>query len=160
VQSFQESATHIGTVVAPQGEILCGAGPYSTLSGDIKQLNQRIVDAFAALAIPEVRDAIVVGYSLGASRALALARLYPERYTRLVLIAAPAAPTPWGLKGIKRTVMLAGSRDRKDLMRRGVFLMQQANIPSTFLELPGANHGQMGDDAERVMAEALRFVLE
>lgn len=160
VQSFQESASRLGTVVAPQGEILCGTGPYSTLSGDIKKLNQRIIDAFATLAIPEVRDVVVIGYSLGASHAMALARLYPERYTRLVLIAAPAAPTPWGLKGVKRTVMLAGSRDRKDLMRHGVTSMQRANIPSMFLELPGAYHGQMGDEAERVMAEALRSVLE
>jgi pimeloyl-ACP methyl ester carboxylesterase len=160
VQSFERTAARYGTVVAPQGEIPCGAGPYSTLSGDMKKLDRRIVDGFTTLAIPEPKDAVVIGYSLGATYAENLARLYPERYTRLVLIAAPAAPTPYRLKEVKSTAMLAGSLDRKDLMRRGVTLMRQANIRSSFFELPGAYHGQMGTSAERVMDEALRFVLE
>jgi hypothetical protein len=160
VQSFQEAAAKWGIVVAPQGESLCGAGPYSTLSGSPKQLDQRIRDAFAALAVPDPQDVVVIGYSLGATHAQNLARLWPDRYTRLVLIAAPQAPSPYGLRAVKSTVMLAGSKDRKDLMRRGVTLMTQAHIPSTFLELPGAHHGEMGTDAERVMAEALGFVLQ
>lgn len=159
VQAFQEAAAARGVVVAPQGELLCGKGPYSTLSGDLKKLDQRIVQAFAALGIPNPHDVVTIGYSLGATHAENLARIWPERYTRLVLIAAPKAPSPYNLAGVKRAVMLAGSKDRKDLMRRGVTLMTQAKIPSTFLELPGAHHGEMGTDAERVMAEALTFAL-
>jgi pimeloyl-ACP methyl ester carboxylesterase len=160
VQSFQFAAARHGLVVAPQGDVLCGSGPWSSWSGDVTKVDRRIVRAFAALGTPEPQEVAVIGYSLGATLALGLARRFPDRYTRLVLIAAPDAPSAQGLPKVRSTVMLAGSRDRKDLMRRGVAAMRGARIPSTFLELPGASHGEMGNDPERVMGEALSWLFE
>ena len=160
VQSFQFAAANHGLVVAPQGEVLCGAGPWSTFGGDIGKLDARITRAFAAMGVPGPRDVAVIGYSLGATLALGLARRWPDRYTRLVLIAAPDAPAPHGLGKVESTVMMAGSRDRKDLMRSGLSAMRGAGIPATFIELPGASHGEMGTEPERVMGEALAWLFE
>jgi pimeloyl-ACP methyl ester carboxylesterase len=158
VQSFQFAAAAHGPVVAPQGDVPCGAGPWSTWSGDPVRLDRRITRGFATLGLPEPRDVTVIGYSLGATLAEGLARRWPDRYTRLILIAAPQSPNPQGMKQVRSTVMLAGTHDRQELMRRGVGAMRRAGIPSTFLELPGATHGEMGPDAERVMGEALAWV--
>jgi len=57
-------------------------------------------------------DILVLGYSQGASRAEALARKCPERYTRLVLIAAPTVVSARGLASLRGAVMMAGERDR------------------------------------------------
>jgi pimeloyl-ACP methyl ester carboxylesterase len=160
VQAFQFAAAKHGLVVAPQGDVLCGKGPWSSFSGDVVKLDRRITRAFAALGVPEPRDVAVIGYSLGATLALGLARRWPDRYTRLVLIAAPDAPTAAGLGKIKSTVMMAGTRDRQDLMRRGSTAMRGVGIPSTFIALPGAGHGEMGSDPERVMGEVLGWLFE
>jgi pimeloyl-ACP methyl ester carboxylesterase len=160
VQAFQFAAANHGLVVAPQGDVLCGKGPWSTFSGNVVKLDGRITRAFAALGVPEPQDVAVIGYSLGATLALGLARRWPERYTRLVLMAAPDAPAPHGLGKVRSTVMMSGTRDRQDLMRRGVTAMRSAGIPSTFMALPGASHGEMGTEPERVMGEALAWLFE
>jgi len=159
-QSFQYTASDHGLLVAPQGDVLCGAGPWSTWSGDISKLDGRICRAFDALGRGGSEEIALIGYSLGATLALRMARRWPERYTRLVLIAAPEAPTGAGLKGVRSTVMMAGELDRKDLMRKGAAAMRAAGIPSTFMVLPGARHGDMGAEAERVMGEALDWLFE
>jgi hypothetical protein len=99
-----------------------------------------------------------MGYSLGVPRALDLVRRSRGRYTRLILIAAPAVPSAQGLSGVRRALMMAGERDRKDLMQRGVRVMKRAGIESEFMTLPGAAHGEMGPEAERVMGEALAWL--
>ena len=85
-QSFQWSAAKKGTLVAPQGDQQCGKGPWAMWSGDIAALDRRIVEAFLALGHADpIDDIALMGYSQGATRAEALARKWPERYTRLVL---------------------------------------------------------------------------
>ena len=157
VQAFQYAAARYGVVVAPQGDVLC-EGPYRTWSGDVVKLDGRIARAFGALGVDEPRDLAVIGYSLGATLAIRLARKWPERYTRLILIAAPAELTTTGLGAVRSTVMMAGELDRKDLMRAGARRFLSAGIPSTFIELPGARHGEMGKRAEPVMDEALEWL--
>ena len=96
----------------------------------------------------------------GATRALTLARRYPERYRALILIAAPSTPTPQGLAHLKGAVMMAGGRDRQDNMKAAARAFARAKVPSTFLELPEAAHGEMGPEGERVMGAALRWLEE
>ena len=160
LQAFQFAASDFGKFVAPHGDVPCGDGTYRSWSQRIEALEEHIELALLASGAIELRDVTLVGYSLGATRALTLARRYPERYRALILIAAPSTPTPQGLAHLKGAVMMAGGRDRQDKMKAAARAFERAKVPSTFLELPEAAHGEMGPEAERVMGEALRWLEE
>ena len=159
-QSFQWSAASKGTLIAPQGDRPCG-GPWSAWSKDIDALDARIVAAFRALGHDDpIEGVVVIGYSQGASRAEALARKWPRRYDRLILMAAPTLVDPNGLSTLRGAVMMAGERDRQDLMRKGARVMNRAGVPSTFFVIPEATHGAMGPTPEKTMGEALGWLSE
>jgi len=157
LQSFQFAAARHGLAVAPNGDVAC-SGPWRSWSGKLDSIEQQIENAFAAAGGPDPHQMTLIGYSLGATRAQALAAAHKDRYDALVLIAAPAAPSPNKLGHLRAAAMMAGSRDRKDAMKLAVKSFQRAGIPSRFFELPGAAHGEMGPEAERVMGEVLDWV--
>jgi predicted esterase len=160
-QSFQESAAAKGTLIAPQGDVLCGKGPASSWSGNVENLNARILDAFRELGAREpIEDMTVIGYSQGASRAMALARAYPDRYSHLILMGGPEKPSPAGLLHLKSVVTMAGERDRQDLMKAGQRLFESAGVPATYLVIPEAVHGAMGPTPEKTMDLALDWLFE
>ena len=160
-QSFQVSAAAKGTLIAPQGDVLCGKGPAASWSGNVEALNARIVEAFKELGEPEpISDMTVIGYSQGATRAMALARAYPDRYSHLVLMGGPEKPTPRGLLHLKSVVTMAGERDRQDLMKAGSHLFESAGVPATYLVIPEAVHGAMGPTPEKTMGAALDWLFE
>jgi len=157
-QAFQWSASEKGTLVAPQGDRPCG-GPWSAWSSDLDALDARIVAAFHALGHRDpIDDIVIMGYSQGAMRAEALARKWPARYTRLVLMSAPAIVSSRGLGSVRAAVMMAGERDRQDRMKMGVRVMLAAGIPSTYIMIPEATHGAMGPVPEKTMSEALNWL--
>jgi pimeloyl-ACP methyl ester carboxylesterase len=97
LQSFQFAAAKRGTWVAPHGDVACG-GEFRSWSGKLPEMQTQIERAFRRAGVQgEIHDVTLVGYSLGATLALALARKHPEVYARLILIAAPTAPSPHGL---------------------------------------------------------------
>ena len=158
-QSFQFAASKRGRLIAPQADVVCGNGPWAKWSGDVAELDARIVAAFEALGSKgPLADVTLIGYSQGATRAEALARRRPERYTRLVLMGAPGVASTHTLPSLKSTVMMAGERDRQDLMKASMRRFVAAGIPSTFIELPGATHGAMGKSPERTMDAALEWL--
>jgi pimeloyl-ACP methyl ester carboxylesterase len=160
-QSFQGSAAKRGTLIAPQGDVPCGAGPWAKWSNDVKALDRRITDAFRALGHAEpITDVIAIGYSQGATRVETLARLFPERYTRLVLIGGPQPANPRGLRALRGAVAMAGDRDRRDLMRQSAQALSAAGIPATFFVMPEASHGSMGSRPEQTMDEVFRWLAE
>jgi predicted esterase len=160
-QSFQWSAAKKGTLVAPQGDRVCGQGPWALWSGDLVALDRRIVDAFRSLGDREpIDDIVLMGYSQGATRAEALARKWPERYTRLILLGAPKASSAQGLSSIRAAVMMAGERDRQDQMKAGMRAFRAAGIPATFMVIPKATHGAMGPTPEETMGAALDWLWE
>jgi pimeloyl-ACP methyl ester carboxylesterase len=147
--------------VSPQGDRRCGNGPWASWSADLDALDSRIVAAFRALGHTEpITDVIVIGYSQGATRAEALARKRPERYTRLISIGAPQAPSVRGLSRLESAVMMAGELDRRDQMKAGARAFRAAGVPSTYVEIPGARHGEMGRTPEQTMGEALQWALQ
>lgn len=159
-QAFQFSAARFGTLIAPQADVVCGKGPWAKWSGDLVALDARITAAFRALGVPEpLQGVVVLGYSQGATRAEALARRWPQRYTRLVSMAAPRAPSPRGLS-LDSAVMMAGSRDRQDLMKAGARALLAAGIPTTYMVIPGATHGAMGPTPEETMGKALAWLFQ
>lgn len=158
-QSFQYSAARHGRIVAPQGDVVCGKGPWAKWSNDLAALNERIESAFIALGEqPPIDDICVMGYSQGATRAVELARKYPERYSRLISIGAPSVAEPQGLSHLKAALMMAGERDRQDQMQTSARRLSANGIRSEFREIPKATHGSMGPHPEQTMAEALDWV--
>jgi pimeloyl-ACP methyl ester carboxylesterase len=157
-QSFQGSAAKQGTLIAPQGDVPCD-GSGARWSRDIGALDARITAAFSALghAVPAT-DLIVIGYSQGATRAESLAREFPERYTRLVLMGGPYAANARGLHTLRGAVALAGDRDRLDLMQASARTLKAAGVPATFLLIPDAPHGSMGSRPEETMAEVFAWL--
>jgi predicted esterase len=157
-QSFQFTAARRGKLIAPQGDKPCH-GPWASWTGDLEALDARIVDTFRRLGDADpIEDIVLIGYSQGAMRAEDLARRWPQRYTRLVLIASPRVASPRGFDLVRSTVMMAGERDRQDLMKQSAKLLVRAGIPSTFIVLPEATHGAMGSSPEKTMSEALEWL--
>ena len=160
-QSFQWSAAKHGVLVAPQGDVPCSPGsPWAKWSLDTVALDTRILSAFRALGSAEpITDIALIGYSQGASRAEALARRWPERYTRLILIAGPSKVSAHGLK-VHSALMMAGTLDRQDLMQASARAFTAAGRRARYMPLPNARHGAMGDTPEQTMGAALAWLYE
>jgi len=160
-QSFQWSAAKHGLLVAPQGDVPCSPGsPWAKWSLDSSALDARIVAAFRALGSAEpLVDVALIGYSQGASRAEALARRWPQRYTRLILIAGPTKVAPTGL-AVHSALMMAGSLDRQDLMQASARAFVAVGRRARYMALPNARHGAMGDTPEQTMDAALTWLYE
>jgi pimeloyl-ACP methyl ester carboxylesterase len=158
LDTFPNQAARYGAFIAPNGDAPCN-GPYRSWTGKTELLDVQITEGLAkAGAKGELVDVTLVGYSMGGTRALALAKRWPDRYTKLILLGTPDTPSPRGLDKVKSAVMMAGTRDRSDKMKAGVRAFEKAGSPSIFMPLPGAAHGEMGPEAERVMGEALDWV--
>lgn len=159
-QSFQFAAAEKGSLISLQGDVRCGEGPWAKWSNDLDALDARIVQAFRALGHAEpIGEIAVLGYSQGATRAEALARKWPNRYTRLIEIGAPQTPSPRGLS-LRAAVLMAGERDRQDQMKAGARNFQAAKIPATYQMIPEARHGAMGPTPEKTMGEALDWLFD
>ncbi len=162
VQAFASAAASRGTVIGLAGDVSCG-GPWRMWGPDVAGLDRRIEEAFRAAGRPlePGEEVVAMGYSQGATRAEALAARFPGRYTRVVLMGGPTAPSVARLRGVKSAVMMAGERDRQDLMKAGARALTAAGVPATYIAFPGAAHGSMGSqpgDAERVMEQAFAWL--
>lgn len=157
-QSFQFSAAKAGTLIAPQGDVSCG-GVWSKWSNDVAKLDARIVAAFRELGHAEpIDDVTVIGMSMGATRAEQLIRRFPERYTRLIAMAGPNVVDARGLHQLRAAVLMAGERDRRDLMKASERVLRARGVPAQFMLIPEATHGAMGPVPEQTMGAALAFL--
>jgi pimeloyl-ACP methyl ester carboxylesterase len=159
-QAFQFNAAKRGTLIAPQGDVSCG-GVWSKWSSNLAALDARIVATFRALGdAGPIDDIVVLGMSQGAMRAVELARKYPQRYTRLVAMDGPSVIAGNGLKTLQAAVLMAGERDRHDLMRQSQRALAAGGVPATFILIPEAAHGGMGPAPEKTMGQALDFLFQ
>lgn len=151
VMSFAHAAVEHGVAIALQGDVSCGGGQ-SRWSYDVERTNRRIDAAFAAAGEPAPVDAIAIGLSQGADLAERLAARWPEKYTRVILIASPLDPRPRAAK----SVLMAGNYDvSKERMRAAA---ARLGPNGTFISLGDAYHGQLGPAPNGRMAAALEFV--
>lgn len=157
-QAFQWNAAKKGTLIAPQGDVSCG-GVFSKWSMDITALDARILQAFRALGdANDAAEITIMGMSQGADRAVLLAQRFPQRYTRLISMAAPSTVTPARLRHLRGAVLMAGERDRKDLMQASARALTAAGVRATFMLIPQAGHGAMGPTPEQTMGAALDWL--
>lgn len=157
-QAFAHSAAKYGTLIAPQADISCGGG-LSKWSNDVAAIDARITRTFRALSDPDPEGEVtVIGMSQGATRAVQLVKLRPARYTRLISMAAPTALKPGELRTLHSAVMMAGERDRQDLMRESARALTSTRVPVTFMLIPKAAHGDLGLTPEQTTGEALDWL--
>jgi pimeloyl-ACP methyl ester carboxylesterase len=157
-QAFQWNAAKKGTLIAPQGDVSCG-GVFSKWSQDIAALDARILEAFRALGdANDTAEITIMGMSQGADRAVQVAKRFPQRYTRLVSMAAPSTVTAGQLRHLRGAVMMAGERDRRDLMQASARALSAAGVRATFMLIPQASHGAMGPTPEQTMGAALDWL--
>jgi pimeloyl-ACP methyl ester carboxylesterase len=71
---------------------------------------------------------------------------------------APTALKVGELRELRAAVMMAGERDRQDLMRASERALKRTGVPVTFVLIPGATHGAMGPTPEQTMGIALEFL--
>lgn len=158
-QSFQHAAARKGILIAPQADIVCGEGPWAKWSQDVKALDARITTAFIELGFAEpIEDVTVLGMSQGATRAAALARQFPERYTRLVSMGAPTKVNTAGLNRLRSAALMVGSRERKDLMRASEGELKARGVAVKSFVIPNADHAGMGSTPEQTMGEVLDWL--
>jgi len=158
-QAFQHAAATKGVLIAPQADRVCGQGPWAKWSMDVARLDERIGHAFRALDPDEpVVDVCVMGVSQGATRAAALVRAFPERYSRLVSIGAPTTVRTAGLERLQAAVLMVGERERKDLMLTSQRALERVGVPTQALVIPGAEHASLGATPEATMQAALDWL--
>jgi predicted esterase len=163
VTSFQETAARRGDLVALQGDVSCGGdGSMRRWSNDLEAMNRRIDAAFVASGLGVPREVVVIGYSQGAERAERLVARWPEKYSSAVLMSGPVKPSKGNLARARSMVLMAGTREpgAGAKLKSAIPELQRASVPVTFIEIPGAQHGELGTDPAATMDEALEFVEE
>lgn len=164
LEAWSSSVADHGTVVAIVGDASCPGQPgMATWSMDVAALDARIGAALQAVHFQrgvelDPANIVLIGESMGASRAQSLAAKFPGKYTRLVLASGPEMPNAAKLGDVKKIALLAGDEEPQDKMRNGADLLVQAGLSARFWTLDGAAHGEYGTAGARRMGEALAFV--
>lgn len=161
--SWASAAVAHGTLVALLGDVPCKGSTRFRWGDDVGQIHRRVLAALGAVGAARgeplnTASLTVIGYSEGALKAEALVRRYPLIYRRALLVAGPRAPASDSLEARGAAVIIAGARDRRDHLREAARAMERSGQLVTYMELPGAHHGEYGPEGARVMGEALRWV--
>jgi pimeloyl-ACP methyl ester carboxylesterase len=164
LEAWGASVSAHGTVIALLGDKACPGSPEAyTWTVDPVAIDARIDAAVEVVrgrgTELDERRLVVIGESMGASRAEALARRFPARYGRLVLVGGPDTPSAKSLGAARKVALLAGEKEPQDKMRRGEAGLAAAGIAARFWELPDATHGTYGTEGRERMSEAVAFVV-
>lgn len=149
---FPEAARQAGGVVAIDGDLPCPGMPdFRSLSGDPEKQHKRIEAALAAAGTrPIPADGItLIGSSLGATVAELLASRYPERYTRIAIIASPRDPIATMFRRTQSVVTMSCSRDVPWRMKSASKRILALGVPSLYVEMPGCTHGNLAHAEEK-----------
>ena len=157
--SFMGAAASYGDAVAVQGDHRCGGDEAMRRWGsDLDRIESRIDAAFRAASMDVPGEAALVGYSQGADRAERLAGKSPQRFTRVVLISSPVVASPQRLKGAKAVAIGVGELEGRASTLESFRRLKKAGVATAWFLLPKARHGEMGPDAQRVMASVLKWL--
>lgn len=163
----------VGAMVCPTGNAKCGDSPYGPPSWEAPTWGELVLamdrDLETSIRNVEAKHrgtiqregAVLTGYSRGAYAALPIARAHPGRYPYLVLIEANVPATADGLvkSGVRAVALVAGEKgDEIAGLRKTEATLTAAGFPARLFVMPNTGH-LYSDDMERVMSEALAFVL-
>jgi pimeloyl-ACP methyl ester carboxylesterase len=142
-----------------QGDVSCGGdGSMRRWSSDLEAMDRRIEAAFRVSGLGEPLGVTVIGYSQGAERVERLVARWPKRYSSAILVSSHVVPSPHTLSRAKAIVLIVGSLESQDKMRDAVQPLIRAAVPTGFLVLPHARHGQLGPEPSLTMGQALDFI--
>jgi pimeloyl-ACP methyl ester carboxylesterase len=157
--AFRGAARAHGGLVALQGDQPCkGDATLRRWSPDTIATSARIDAALRAAGATDTDELTLIGYSQGAERAEWLARRFPAKYTRFVLMAGPVVPSPARLAGARAVATRAGYGDVRENMADGARRLRRAKIPASYFELPGVHHGELSPAVDEVVARAFDWL--
>jgi pimeloyl-ACP methyl ester carboxylesterase len=165
LRAWAAAASTFGTVIALRGEVRCRDGVRARWTEDVATIDRRITAAIRAVGAnhPEPLDAnarVVFGYSQGALRAESLASRFPERYPLVVLAAGPRGPRADALAKVRRAVVVAGELDVRAPLAKGADELLRRGVPTRYVVLPGARHGEFGPEAVPRLEAALTWLVD
>jgi predicted esterase len=145
-QHFAGTIAANENLICPRARMRCdGGGSIWPAAGFVASIEGAIERAKARLpaAADESKGRTLIGYSLGAFRALALAEQGGGRYPRVMLIGARIYPNRARLanNGVERLLLTAGRFDRThEHMRREAARLERAGFRARFLGLGPVGH--------------------
>ena len=160
---FAEQVTASQHLICPRASRRCdGGGSIWPQLGFAAQVERAVARGEAALEgrIDEASGRTLIGYSLGAFRALELAEQSGGRYPRLMLIGAKILPSLRRLRenGVERLLLSAGAWDMMhDHMQREARRLERAGFETRFLGLGPVGHVFTPSFAQ-YLPEALRWL--
>jgi predicted esterase len=152
-------------LICPRASRRCDGGgstwPQSGFEAQIEQAVQRAQAALGA-SVDETQGRTLIGYSLGAFRALELAQHGAGKYPRVMLIGAKISANQQLLRrnGVERLLLSAGSWDMMhEHMRRESERLLRRGFSTRFLGLGPVGHAFTPSLAE-YLPQALRWLKE
>ena len=164
LEAWASSVSEHGTIIGLEADAACPNGNGRTWTTDPAAIDARLTEAITAVNQArglslEPSELVLIGESMGAARASALASRFPEKYTRLVLVGSPETPSAKDLGSAKAVALLAGEKEPQEKMRQGTAGLEKAGLKARFWELDDATHGTYGPNGARSMSEAVAFVV-
>lgn len=165
IRSWAEVASRHATLIALLADEPCADGARYRWTANTSHQERRIGAALSAVkdargGLLDTERRLLIGYSQGALRALALRAAYPERYPRLLLGGLPTQPPSARVRGVERIALLAGALEGKAQVESTLKAWSADKISAQLFILPRAGHGQYGPEAPRVMEESLSWLLD
>lgn len=159
LQAFAHAAADAGQFLAVQGDHPCGTSALRGWSNDTDALDRRIDVALRQyLGREPPAEVVLMGASQGVDRAIALARRFPRKYKRLILLSGPRAEPAAGLSGIAAAFFLVGQNENQRPTREMAARWKHAGIPVQLRIVDHAGHADFGADAEPLMRDAFHFL--
>ena len=162
--AFPEASAERGTMISVVADSPC---PNRTgrfrWTNDLNAIQARIDAAIDAVSAQrkgglDGKEITLIGYSEGALRAEQLAKKFPDRYPRVVIIGTPVQPAATSFGKVKAVATMAGQLDKQDHIMKGTEDIQKSGKPVKFFSLPGVGHGKYGTEGNRVMGEVLSWI--
>ena len=143
---FAAAVTESAHLICPRASARCaGGGASFPEQGVGAAVESAVARAKSVLGeVDESHGRTLIGYSMGAFRALRVAQGSAAKYPRLMLIGAKITLLPQKLEqsGVQRLLLCAGNWDMMhDHMRREAARVQQAGPATRFLDLGPMGHG-------------------
>jgi predicted esterase len=162
---FAQQVTADEHLICPRATRRCdGGGSTWPQSGFEQKIEQAVQRAMAALGdrVDQTHGRTLIGYSLGAYRALELAQHGAGKYPRVMLIGARILANQKLLRasGVERLLLSAGAWDMMhDPMRRETQRLVRAGLTTRFLGLGPVGHA-FTPSLQDYLPEALRWLKE
>jgi predicted esterase len=160
---FASQVTRHTHLICPRARKRCpGGGASWPQLGFAEQIEQAVLRAISALGdrVDETRGRTLVGYSLGAFRALELAEQGAGKYPRVMLIGARIQPNQKRLseRGVERLLLSAGEWDMMHgHMQNETRRLARGGFPIRFLGLGPVGHA-FADSFQQYLPQALAWL--